>query len=82
MLAGKLLVTTAFPRRFVVFKTKLRIFAQYPVAVHASYVFFHIEVSKFGHFRSHHDCPSSLSCINEYLAIDSGGNVSEYILGT
>ena len=23
-------------------------------------------------------CPSSLSCINAYLAIDSGGNVSEY----
>ena len=22
-------------------------------------------------------CPSSLSCINEYLAIDSGGNVNE-----
>ena len=22
--------------------------------------------------------PSSLSCINEYLAIDGGGNVSEY----
>ena len=22
-------------------------------------------------------CPSSISCINEYLAIDSGGNVSE-----
>ena len=27
-------------------------------------------VSKFGHFHS-------LSCTNEYLAIDSGGNVSE-----
>ena len=29
-------------------------------------------VSKFGHFRSLHD-----ACINEYLAIDSGRNVSE-----
>ena len=29
-----------------------------------------------GHFRSLHWCPCSLSCINEYLAIDSGGNAS------
>ena len=35
-------------------------------------------VSKFVHFRSLSPRrPSSLSCINEYLAIDSGGNVSE-----
>ena len=27
-------------------------------------------ISKFGHFRS-------LSCLNEYLAIGGGGNVSE-----
>ena len=32
-------------------------------------------VSKFGHFRSLNDF--SLSCINEYLAIDSGGYVRE-----
>ena len=25
-------------------------------------------------------CPSSLSCLNEYLAIDSGGNVSDFIV--
>ena len=25
-------------------------------------------------------CPSSLSCINEYLAVDSGGNVSDLVL--
>ena len=30
-------------------------------------------VSKNGHFRSRH----WLICINEYLAIDSGGNVSD-----
>ena len=29
-------------------------------------------VSKIGHFRSLH----RHSCINEYLAVDSGGNVS------
>ena len=36
-------------------------------------------VSKFGHFRSLRNDPSSLSCIKEYLAIevDSGGNVSD-----
>ena len=37
-------------------------------------------VSKIGHFRSLHCCPSWLSCINEYLAIDSGGNVSDLAL--
>ena len=26
-----------------------------------------------------HDTPRSLSCINEYLAIDSGGNVSDLV---
>ena len=35
-----------------------------------------VTVSKIGHFRSLH----SLSCINEYLAIDSGGNVSDLAL--
>ena len=34
-------------------------------------------ISKFGHFCSLHDAPvHSELCINEYLAIDSGGNVS------
>ena len=37
-------------------------------------------VSKIGHFRSLHWRPSWLSCINEYLAIDSGGNVSDLVL--
>ena len=37
-------------------------------------------VSKIGHFRSLHWRPCSLSCINEYLAIDSGGNVSDFAL--
>ena len=32
-----------------------------------------------GHFRSLHWRPSWLSCINEYLAIDSGGNVSDLV---
>ena len=32
--------------------------------------------SKFGHFRSLHD-EHPLSCINEYLVIDSWGNVIE-----
>ena len=36
-------------------------------------------ISKIGHFRSLHWRPSSLSCINEYLAIDSGGNVSDLV---
>ncbi len=39
-----------------------------------------VTVSKIGHFRSLHWCPSWLSCINEYLAIDSGGNVSDLAL--
>ena len=34
-------------------------------------------VSKFVDFRSLHDAPSSLSCINEYLAIDGCENMSE-----
>ena len=34
-----------------------------------------VTVSKIGHFR-----PCSLSCINEYLAIDSCGNVSDLAL--
>ena len=34
-------------------------------------------ISKLGRFCSLHDAPSSLSCINEYLALNSGGNVSE-----
>ena len=34
--------------------------------------------SKFGHFRSPQR-PSSFSCINEYLAIDAGGNVSDLV---
>ena len=37
-------------------------------------------VSKIGHFRSLHWCPCWLSCINEYLAIDSCGNVSDLVL--
>ena len=37
-------------------------------------------VSNFGHFRSLHWCPSSLSGIDEYLAIDSGGNVSDLLV--
>ena len=37
-------------------------------------------VSKIGHFRSLHRRPCSLSYINEYLAIDSGGNVSDLVL--
>ena len=37
-------------------------------------------VSKIGHFRSLHCGPSRLSCINEYLAIDSGGHVSDLVL--
>ena len=37
-------------------------------------------VSKIGHFRSLHWRPCSLSCINEYLSIDSGGNVSDLAL--
>ena len=36
-------------------------------------------VSKIGHFRSLNWRPSWLSCINEYLAIDSGGNVSDSV---
>ena len=31
-------------------------------------------------FRSLHRRPCSLSCINEYLAIDSGGHVSDLVL--
>ena len=34
-------------------------------------------VSKIGHFRSLH---YGLSCINEYLAIDSGGHVRDLVL--
>ena len=37
-------------------------------------------VSKIGHFSSLHWRPSWLSCINEYLAIDSGGNVSDLVV--
>ena len=39
-----------------------------------------VTVSKIGHFRSLHWRPCSLSCKNEYLAIDSGGNVSDLAL--
>ena len=39
-----------------------------------------VTVSKIGHFRSLHWRPCSLSCINEYLAIDSGGHVSDLAL--
>ena len=39
-----------------------------------------VTVSKIAHFRSLHWRPCSLSCINEYLAIDSGGNVSDLAL--
>ena len=39
-----------------------------------------VTVSKIGHFRSLHWCPCSLSCINEYLAIGSGGNVRDLAL--
>ena len=35
--------------------------------------------SKIGHFRSLHWHPSWLSCINEYLAIDSGGHVNDLV---
>ena len=37
-------------------------------------------VSKIGHFLSLHWRLSWLSCINEYLTIDSGGNVSDLVL--
>ena len=37
-------------------------------------------VSKIGHFRSLHWRPCWLSCINEYLAIDSGGHVSDLVV--
>ena len=37
-------------------------------------------VSKIGHFRSLQWRPCWLSCINEYLAIDSGGNVSDLVV--
>ena len=36
-------------------------------------------VSKIGYFRSLHWRPSWLSFINEYLAIGSGGNVSDLV---
>ena len=36
-------------------------------------------VSKIGRFRSLHWRSSWLSCINEYLAIDSGGNVNDLV---
>ncbi len=36
--------------------------------------------SKIGNFRSLHWRPSWLSYINEYLAIDSGGNVSDLVV--
>ena len=36
-------------------------------------------VSKIGHFRSLHWRPSWLSCINEYLAIYSGGHASDLV---
>ena len=35
---------------------------------------------RLGIFRSLHRRPCSLSCINEYLTIDSGGNVSDFVL--
>ena len=35
---------------------------------------------RLGIFRSLHRRPCSLSCINEYLAIDSGGYVSDLVL--
>ena len=37
-------------------------------------------MSKIGHFRSLHWRPCWLSCINEYLAIDSGWHVSELVV--
>ena len=37
-------------------------------------------VSKIGHYCSLHWRPCSLSCINEYLAIDSGGNERDLVL--
>ena len=37
-------------------------------------------ISKFGHFRSPHDAPAHSDVfINEYLAIDGGGNVSDLV---
>ena len=39
---------------------------------------FFVTVSKIG--RSLHRRPCSLSCINEYLAIDSGGHVSDLVV--
>ena len=36
-----------------------------------------IEVWAFSFFPR---CPSSLSCTNEYLAIDGGGNVSDLVV--
>ena len=39
-----------------------------------------VAVSNIGHFRSLHWRLCSLSCINEYLTIDSGGNVSDLAL--
>ena len=37
-------------------------------------------VSKIGYFHSLHWRSSWLSCINEYLAIDSGGHVSDLVV--
>ena len=39
-----------------------------------------ISSPKFGHLRSLHWHPCWLSCINEYLAIDSGGHVSDLVV--
>ena len=39
-----------------------------------------VAVSNIGHFRSLHCRPCSLSCINEYLAIDGGGHVSYLVV--
>ena len=37
-------------------------------------------VWKIGHFPSLHLRPCRFSCINEYLDIDSGGNVSDLVV--
>ena len=36
-------------------------------------------ISEIGHFRSLHDAPGHSTCINEYVAIDCGGNVSDLV---
>ena len=44
------------------------------------YLLWAVACSKIGHFRPLHWRPSWPSCINEYLPIDSGGNVSDLVV--